>query len=772
MSHFHNNMLLGSAGNQGAYEIEPSLRISYGDSSHLSRSVPTSTDTDTFTQSAWIKRTTLGTYTECAFFVFNGGNTLSYYWAFEANDQFRVASNTEGVQTHMYVRPARVFRDPSAWYHIVVAVDSTQTTDSDRIKIYVNGELAALDQTTYPTQNFSFPWNHNSYTQYIGRNDSSSGGNYLAEVYNIGGSQLQASDFGETDTDTGAWIPKEYTGSFGTNGFYLDFSDNSDTTATTLGKDSSGNNNNWTPNNFSVDPGVVDDSSEDTPTNNWCTFNPLKKGTITVSQGSLKAVGGADYQAIHGTIGLPSTGKFYWEATVDATSGAVTDQFVGVAGNNTALTGTSPYPQGDTPALYYVGTGSMTKNGSTVQTGLGTFAADDVIGVAYDADGATVQFYKNGTAVGTAESLPSTTETLFPAYIATQDRFANFNWGQRSFDQTPPTGFNALNTANLPVPTIKKGTDYFDTLIYTGNATARSITDLNFAPDFVWHKARSAADDHRLMDSVRAGGTDLSSAILFSNLADSEVSLTGELTQTSNGFDLVATTNFNNNGRTFVAWNWKESVDAGFDIVTDTGTGAAKTVSHNLGVAPKMIIRKSRTSGTGHWYVYHYEEGASEAGILQLNNAFAASTAWNSTAPTSSVFSVGSNVDENKLNDNFISYLFAEVDGFSKFGSYVGNGSTDGPFQYCGFSVAYLMVKKSSDTENWAIYDNKRNTINPLDEELFADDNADKYDGNRYIDFLSNGFKPRANSGTSNLSGETYVFMAFAENAFKYANAV
>ena len=791
MSISGNNILAGASGNQG-YEIARSLRFNSADGAFLHRTPSGAGNQKKYTISLWVKRTAfLASALDVGFLGAGDGTT----YGISGTGGFGASFNG-----HVFIRNAGSnvgywdieFRDPSAWYHFVLAIDTDQSTAANRNRLYVNGveqdaPSANFGSGTSTSINaasihsigtFNLPSSLSPFSGYYTNA-------YLAEYNFVDGSQLGPGSFGETDPVTGAWVPKRYSGTYGTNGFYLKFADNSGVTATTLGKDSSGNGNNWTPVNFSVTAGTGNDSLEDTPTNNWCTFNPLKKGTITASQGNLKAVGGADYQAIHGTIGLPSSGKFYWEATVNSTSGAVTDQFVGVAGNDTALSGTSPYPQSDTPALYYIGTGTLIKNGTTnVQTGLGAFSADDVIGVAYDADASTVQFYKNGSAVGTAESLPSTTETLFPAYIATTNRFANFNWGQRSFDETPPTGFKALNTANLPVPTVKDGTEYFNTVLWTGNSSTQAITGVGFEPSFVWAKARSVGYAHNLFDAVRGAAKSL-----VSSSSAAEITLSGLTSFDSDGFSLGSAIDTNLTTHTYVGWNWKAGgsgsantdgtisstvsvqAEAGISIGTFSGTGSAGSIGHGLGISPKWVLIKNRDSSTS-WAVYHDAVGANKQLLLNSTNATSNDTNGFPSAPTSTVINVGTgaSMDTNQSGSH-VFYAFAEVEGYSKFGSYTGNGSSSaGTFVFLPFKPAFVIMKKTSGSDNWEMKDNTRDSENPVDSSLFPNAASAESTG-RNIDFLSNGFKHYNANGSTNESGHTYIYMAFAETPFKYATA-
>ena len=341
---------------------------------------------------------------------------------------------------------------------------------------------------------------------------------------------------------------------------------------------------------------------------------------------------------------------------------------------------------------------------------------------------------------------------------------------------------------------IDKSDDYFNTVLYTGNGSARTITGVGFQPDWVWVKDRSSTNYHYLYDSVRGNNLNL-----FSNDASAEVNVTtgqnggGIGSQASDGFNivsgLVGTNNVNTNNNLYASWSWlaggtassntdgsitssvSASTTSGFSVGTYSGnstTGA--TVGHGLGSAPSMVIVK-KTSGTGDWYVYHSGIGATK--FIKLNDTAASATnaLWNNTAPTSSVFSMDSNSAVNGSGDSYVFYAFAEKQGFSKFGSYTGNGSADGTFVYTGFKPAWVLVKNTSGSgDNWILVDNKRLGYNPDNRLLFPNENNADYTNNN-LDLLSNGFKARV-SYDPNGSGNTMIYMAFAENPLVGTNNI
>jgi len=336
---------------------------------------------------------------------------------------------------------------------------------------------------------------------------------------------------------------------------------------------------------------------------------------------------------------------------------------------------------------------------------------------------------------------------------------------------------------------------YFQTKIYTGNgADNRDIAldgSVDMQPDWLWIKKRSAAASHRLVDSVRG-----SSKLLFSDQNYAEVTDANEVQAfNSNGFQLGTDAAVNENGQTFVAWNWKAGTsftndasgtgigsidsagsfnnDSGFSIVSYTGTGSAGTIKHGLNSAIKMIITKGR-SFADDWLCYHSSLGNGKYIILNKTNAEASSALpWNSTSPTSSVFSVGSSGTTNNNGGTIIAYCFAEKQGYSKFGSYIGNGNADGTFVYTGFKPSFVLWKNTTSAGYyWQIMDNKREPNNPAGLNLFPNLSNAENDYGDACDFLSNGFKFRTGSGGINTSSQTYIYMAFASNPFVTSTGV
>ncbi len=631
-------------------------------------------------------------------------------------------------------------------------------------------------------------------------------------------------DLSDAEADGGATSSLDFTSTgFETNGaggsinasggtyIYLAIADTRDALFTS---DASGNGNNWDANDLQHS-----DVMPDTPTDGFATLNVIDKATITLSEGNLKAVGAADYQAIKGTIALPSTGKYYWEIIFGTNSANVQDQFVGIGGDEVVLSGTSPYAQSDTPTVVFAGSGSINKNGSADQSSLASIASGDIVSVAVDMDGGTIQFYKNNSTLGTSVTLPTTTEDLFPFFVTTNTRFTVFNFGQDSsfnatkvpqgnadgngkgdFFYAPPSGYLALCNANLPDPAIdpnagKAPEDYFNTVLYTGDGSTKSITGVGFQPDFVWQKGRNVTYNHLLFDSVR-GAT----KYLRSNATNVETTEANSLQSfDADGFTVgnnPSGSDMSNSSVNYVNWNWKAggtgvtntdgsiqstvsvNTDAGFSIVTYTGNGSdGATVGHGLSQTPEFILIKKRDNNsggnTGNWIAQHIglatdPEATSSTFTL---SSYTDGAIYLNLGNAQSSYGFDNQVNGN--TDTFVAYCFHSVAGYSKFSSYTGNGSTDGPFIYTGFRPAFVIIKNASATEAWHLIDSERSPHNVANAVLYPSSNAAESNPltAANTDFLSNGFKLRAAGGNTNDSGLTYIYMAFAEQPFKYSNA-
>ena len=548
------------------------------------------------------------------------------------------------------------------------------------------------------------------------------------------------------------------------------------------GLDASGNSNNWTENNINNTDSTLStyDIMTDVPTltdedtANYCVMNPLDKNTsATISNGNLTQDASASaWRAVRSTY-FVSSGKWYWETTISGSGGDI-----GIIGISNASATLANIP--DANAYGYNGSNGQKYTSSTNTAYGATYASGDIIGIALDMDAGTLTFYKNNTSQGTA--FTSLSGLFSPTFWQYAGYTWNTNFGQRPFAYTPPAGYLKLNTFNLPYSSIVDGSEYFSTVLYTGNGTSQSITGVNFQPDFTWIKQRSSTEWHILSDVIR--GTDKQ---LFSNSTNAEQTNSTFLTSyNTDGFTVGTSTGTNGSGSTYVAWNWKANgtavsntdgtitssvsanTTAGFSVVTYTGnTTAGATIGHGLGSAPNMIIIKDRDT-VDNWAVYHSSLGGGNASLfLETTTAVSASlNMWNSTAPSSLVITLGDRDEVNRATAH-VAYCFADVEGYSKINSYTGNGSTDGPFIYTGFRPAWIMLRDSTNVQNWIVLDTARNTYNAPASYLLPNSSGAEGTLDPGVDVLSNGFKMRtANSGW-NTSSAVMIYMAFAENPFK-----
>ena len=795
------NPLLTGGGGSG-YNVSRSVRLRKSANAYLNRTFSTPTDGKKFTYSVWFKLGSAGvsgdvydiTFLQSG--VWNSNQTQISHLCYSGYvGQIYVTQHNGSSAAWFSVNPAAALRDPAAWYHMVYVWDTAQATASDRVKLYINGVQLSGNGGWGP--NAHPPLNHISTlntatTHYIGNAGSSGYPSdvYFTDINFIDGQALTPSSFGGYNSVTGGWEARKYAGTYGTNGFRLNFSDNSAATAAAIGKDSSGNGNNWTPNNISLTAGVTYDSMIDSPTtgsgsSNYPVWNPVTAGgLVTFSEANLKAISTSSVAPynIESTIKTATTGKWYAEVTMAV---GANNPAVGIGNNpSTSASNTDQFTAYRTNATYITNGMGASSSGTPA-----TFTTNDVIGIAYDVGAGTLVFYKNGTLqTGGFTGITAGNYSFVVRKDSASGDGGFLNFGQRPFSYTPPSGFLSINTYNLPAPAITKPNKNFDVSLYTGNGSAQSITNAGgFAPDLVWLKERSSTSSNNVYDSIR--GT---TKYLLTNTTDAEGTDATSLTSfNSNGFSLGGAGYTNENAQTYVGWQWKAggtavsntagtitsqvsaNASAGFSVVTYTGTGANATVGHGLGVAPKMVIVKDR-SNVGEWAVYH-SNLTSAAYYLNLNTTIAQTLAgaWNSTAPTSGAFSVGGGSVNNTTSHTYVAYCFSEIAGYSKMGSYIGNGSNDGPFVYLGFKPKFLLIKNSTTAAtNWEIWDTSRDVSNVLTNRLFPDSNSAESGGQNAYDFLSNGFKSRqAGSTDSNQSGATIIYIAFAETPFKNALA-
>ena len=795
----------------GGAEIERSLRF---ESAYLNRSPSGDGNRRTFTLSVWIKRSDIGEHYILDAFQDDSNRTRI---GIEAGNGMQVTNRVSGSTTQL--SSSQKLRDCNGWYHLVVAIDTTQATSSNRIKYYVNGVLDTNVTGTYPSQNDVTFVNHSGDNHTIGVGQDSGGleqyfEGYMAEMHLIDGLQLDASYFGYTDDQTGTWRPKRYTyGNYGTHGFHLDFSDNS--SAASLGIDKSPNGNDYTAQSLSVSAGTDSDSFIDTPTNNFPILSKLY-GPVntTFGEGNLLMRGGDNFAA--STFLLPKSGKWYAEF-VKYNNGAA--QSISVTRANTAQTNYAGY-LGLADNVEYVSNGEVGNrtrgSSSPADAPTWTDEAGVVVAVAVDMDNGAVYFAKNNTYInsgvptsGSAKTGAIATDLLTDnggdhliavhGYNGSNSYGMYANFGQRPFTYTPPAGYKSLCAKNIPpnVPSLVRPKRHFDTLLWTGTGSSNIVEGLEFSPDLAWVKVRNNTGDYLLIDQIRGGDQYVSS-----NNNDAEASLANrDATFYPNGIRWNGNSlSCNESGKTYVGWFWKAggssntfnvddvgyasasaagitdgsialtgasvNQEAGFSMVLYTGTGSLGTVGHGLNGTPEMIWTKSR-SATGDWGVLETAVNTTAENRIHLNDnggyiSYQGYKLWGDTVPTSSVFTVREDTATNASGVTYVAYCWRSIPGYSKIGKYTGNGSTDGRFVYIGFRPAFVLLKRTSASAAWVVHDSKRSGYNGDNDYLHPDQNLAESDGSTgTIDFLSNGFKLRMTAGTHN--DGTYVYMAFAE---------
>ena len=780
-----------SKGSGAGYEIDQSIRFDSVRNSDLTRTLSGDGNLKTGTFSFWMKRSGLGslqeiftTYSIRSSFFFQSADTLSM-------QIYNGASYTTLTTT-------AVFRDPSAFAHYLFRWDTTQATDTDRLQFYYNGVLQTVTGT-YPAQNSTTTFSDATYTHVISGDGSANTlyeiDGYLAEIHYVDGTALAATDFGEYNSD-GVWIPIEASPTYGTNGFYI-----TGETAGDLGEDFSGNNNDFTSAGL-----TTADQMLDTPTLNYCTLSPIDGygGKLTLSDGNLRAVPStSSYCNNHGTFYVGS-GKWVYECKLTTVFG----EGVGWSPLGERISGSS------NRGWFMLNDGRAYIN-TTNQGTLGTsLSSGDYRYIFYDADNQAMWFahcdvssgtpttlvYENGATKSEIET-GDTTNAVFTSISAVDlapgiwmdtGGVIETNFGQSAFYTTSdlPTGFNTLNTANLATPSITDGSAYFQPTLYTGNNGTQAIVNSgnsDLAPDWVWIKSRTTTRNHILTDAVRGVTKSLSS-----NNTSAEATDADNLTAFgSDGFTVGDATSYspdvNASGVNYVAWQWKANgsgssntdgsitstvsanTTSGFSICTYTGNGTSgATFGHGLGVAPKMVIVKERSPGGNNWMVGHDSLGWTKYIALDTTAAaVTSSTRWNNTAPSSTVVTLGNDGGINANTATYVAYCFAEIPGYSSFGSYTGNASADGTFIYTGFKPSFVLMKKYSGTGQWILYDDARDSDNVVNKRIYPNTSGveDPHATNDHVDFLSNGFKQRS-AGTYINSAGSYIYMAFAENPF------
>lgn len=823
---FNNELWQKPAGGAGGdfydYQIANSVRLN-GSNQYFNRTASSaSTNSDKKAISVWYKRAGRTGNTGATYIMSSQQNRLAALFVNDGSTADNAGYFTDnGGQNG---KGKFLQRDFNAWYHLVFLYDSTLSTGVDRVKFYINGVHYTTADTTfwnidnngYPNSGAQIGFGMQSNDNNIGRyqyNGSGYFNGYLADFIMIdGGTVPSISDFGETKN--GVWIPKDPSGlTFGTNGFWLKFE-----SASNLGNDSSGNNNDWTANNFSTDDQMLDTPTFNSSSNggNFCIMNSLNSGSNnTFSEGNLKVTNSSGGCTALGTMSLVTGHKWYFEGKCTGSG----NNWIGIIEENgytnSANTNTSIAGSGSFNTYLYAHNGSIYYGANSTATGA-TFSTGDIIGVLVDLESGTntIQFYKNGAAQGSAFNLTGTGINYTPM----SDRGSGsgdgfwFNFGQEGSFGTGSGGGNsdatgygsfyyndgaaakALCTGNLPVANAvdpaQTDDNYPQELFfisqYTGNLTNRTITTEN-QPDLLMIRHYSTGQNWYTLDSTRVI-TD--NKYILTNTTDAEATLP-QANITSVGATSVGISSgtwLNSSGSDYQMWMWRanggttstnstgsvsvtQQVDpsGGFSISTYSGAGGTGTIGHGLSSAPTMVWVK-QLNGSNSWAVYAKGAGATKYSYINGTNAFGTAAMWQNTTPSSSLVYLGDNNEVNHSGRTYVAYCFADTEGYIKSGSYVGNGSTDNAFVYTGFRPAFVMIKGIAAGSGWNVHDNALSPFNVADTALQLNTNSAEL-SNYNIDMLSNGFKIRDADGDLGTNGNTYVYLAFAKNPFKYATA-
>tara|TARA_Y100001938_G_scaffold128217_1_gene181787 strand:- start:2054 stop:4618 length:2565 start_codon:yes stop_codon:yes gene_type:complete len=853
MGVFNENAKMGAAGAGGDYDIDNSVRFNRSESPTLSKTFASAGNRRTWTFSVWVKLGDLDL-----------GGQLGIFGAYTSNsDTANIQLDGAGGEFHWEHYAGsyagglqvtkRVLRDPSNWYHLMIAYDTTQSTASNRIKLYINGthhtELVTGGSHGQPAQNYEGKINTATEHLFGKVNGTYHFDGYMAEAYFIDGTAYAPTAFGEVDEDYGHWKPIKFEGTYGSNGFYLDFKN-----ASSLGNDANGSNN------FAVNNISSHDQTTDTPTNNFAVINsiedvypPSDDSATTVSEGNLRVTNTANAAACmrRATFGMDS-GKWYWEVLRNNTSGSETGTTLGIMPAAAGLGTTSNYigasGSNEKGGIGFYGSGSTSglNNGGTINGDMSAQAANSVIMFAYDCATGKMWVGYNGTwrssgnpATGANPwaTFTDTVVTKSPAFQYHNNVEYVVNFGQEgtftgrktaggnsddngygNFLYDVPAGFLALCSKNLPEPAVKPK-EHFKTVLYTGNGSTNAVTGTGFTPGLTWIRARNSSNYNAESYDIARGAT-YSQALASNGVEYQHSNTLGSFD--SNGFTLGAHAGINNNGTTFVSWNWKmggspssnsngsittnvsANQSAGQSVLTYSGTGTTATLGHGLSDTPDLILLKVRNfSASGQGWVVGTDAqepkklhsgtfDMTDTGNLDSTSVWVDETIWMDGANLNNItFSVEGGHPRCNVNTyNYLAYCFHNVEGYQKIGGYdsgaggaedgVG-GAISGTFVYTGFRPAMVYIKAFDKTQQWVTVDSTRQPHNKKRGSGSADGsrqvlylstvNTETVGEGITIDFCANGFKCRERDSWFNDYRYCYFYYAVAEYPFKYSNA-
>lgn len=755
-------------GSSQSYRISNSIRIDQSANKYFNRTFGTATTATTWTFSFWFRRGLLSTSASVSYQFFGTSATANYI-SLGTSNQHNIVVRLGNTSVITGSTTTALISDTSKWYHIVVT-----TTGGNNHAVYVNGETYATSSTVYTGGTINTAIAH-----YLGSATATTGSQMdgcLTDVYFVDGQVLSPNSFGTYDQTTGQWVPQRFNGTFGNNGFFLNFADGSSATATALGKDGSPNGNNWTPNNLVVS-GTID-------TQDWTTETPTPYAT-------------------QGTFGLASIYANFTSANYPFKGGRR------ITGNQDAVI-SFPMYEGKWYMETFVLTGATaggTIGVKSLATGTNyTFAkpsTSQYYGLRYDSTTGVCEYTTNGTAWTNITSLATLATGPYVFSIGAANNGEVINTGFLTFNFSVPSGYNPVCNVYLTTPTVNTlPMNSTNLTTYTGTGATQSISNAvtfgaftyQFQPDIVFIASNNTALDKPYYDSVRGATAQL----LFNTSAAEATASTGLTSFNSNGFTIGANTLVNTNTTSYLAaqiaiggspvTNTSGTITStvlantttGVSIVTWTGTGVAGTIGHGLGVAPDcMIIKIRSTTGVGNMYHRLLNGGTTPHGfILDMSttaNEAADTTYLNNTAPTSSVFSVGVSAKSNTLGATYVAYCFASKTGYSSMNQFTGGSTTapSGGFGYSGGKIRWAIVKQrtGANLDGWYLVNFAANQNNILSATRLANSATAATTaliGTAYgwKTYIANGATQPMNTATT----AAYIFLAFNQAPFIWSN--
>ena len=800
----------------GGYKITNSLRFNDASAAHMTMTPGAAGNRRLWTWSAWVKQSTPA----------NGSSGLGMFGSYTNNNNtanIQIDGTSGNFHFEDYTGSynalqvtERVLLDYNAWYHLMVVLDTAQSTAANRVKMYINGALAVTKTGgahALPDQDAELRIANNAQHEIGLVNGAYHFDGYMADINFVDGAALTPASFAETGK-YGEWKPIDTSGlTFGDEGFHLDFKLPT-ANATNLGKDTSGNSNNFALANI-----TATDQMLDTPTNNFALFNPLVPSYNATS--SVEAFSEGNTRILNSGSGVTgggysnmdpgSSGKWYFEALlVDVGNNAG----IGVTTDRRRIErGTPSFSAYDGGVIYLSG-GNKNLVGTASSYG-NSYTDGDIIGVAFSIDDDTIEFFKNNASEGslalyTNDQSAYHKSGYWPSVaIDPGNGEWRINFGQDSsfaaaktagskadgngrgdFFYTPPSGYLAMCTENLPEPTVVPS-EQFKTVLYTGDGADDRDIQVGFRPGWSWFKQRGGTTNHYVYDIMRGGTKYLIPNLANADATDADGVDTGKTNAQiggGGGFRLLGNSApTNGDGLLYVSWNWRASESggvsnsngtiassvnvnpvSGFSIVTWTGTAEIGTVGHGLSIVPRLILMKNRSAGSTDWQIFTFRMTSLNEMNLNQNHASTATDVFNDTDPTTSVFSINASAVVNGDGNAMIAYCFHDVLGFSKFDSYEGNNNANGRFVHTGFRPALIWIKAIDATGDWYLYDNKRLGFN-VDNNYLRTNQTSAESTDDILDIVSNGFKLRSTNSEHNAAA-TFDYIAFAETPFKYAN--